>query len=91
MADTTYRRTTGVITAEVDSDLVTMNVDTGDYLAFQDTARRIWELLEAPRTLDGLVATLAEEYDVDPSVARDDTLEFLGQMVKDGMVVAETA
>ena len=40
----------------------------------------IWELLEQPRSVGDLCNSLAEEYEAEPSVLRDDVVEFVQQL-----------
>lgn len=51
-------------------------------LRLPDVAARIWELLEVPMTLEGLLARLEEEYAVEPSRLRADVEAFLQRLVE---------
>jgi coenzyme PQQ synthesis protein D (PqqD) len=42
-----------------------------------ETAARVWELLEAPRSVDELVAALAEEYDAPGDELREEIVELV--------------
>ena len=53
-----------------------------------ETAGRLWELLEAPRSLPELVAALREEYDVAADEARGAVIECLDDLASKGLVVA---
>ena len=40
----------------------------------------IWDLLQSPTDLDGLVGRITEEYEVDAATARADAEEFLAEL-----------
>jgi hypothetical protein len=51
-----------------------------------ETASRLWDLLEKGDTVDGLVGTLCREYDVATETARRDVEEAVGEMRQKGLV-----
>ena len=57
-----------------------MSADTGTCISLSDTGGRIWELIEQPRRLDEVCADLAQEYDVEPAVLREDVIEFIQRL-----------
>lgn len=44
----------------------------------------IWDVLQTPTDLDGLVARITEEYEVDADTARRDAEEFLDELRRIG-------
>ena len=44
----------------------------------------IWDALQTPMDLDGLVARITEEYEVDAATARADAEEFLSELRRIG-------
>ena len=44
----------------------------------------IWDVLQKPTDLDGLVARITEEYEVDADTARRDAEEFLSELRRIG-------
>ena len=73
---TTATRVPGVVEADVAAGRVLLNGER-QYLNVQGVGLRIWELLEQPRTVDALVATLLEEYDVEPDACAAQVGDFL--------------
>ncbi len=57
-----------------------MSADTGTCISLSDTGGRIWELLEQPSSVDDLCNRLAQEYEVEPAVLRDDVIEFIQRL-----------
>lgn len=84
--DSVVSRRTDLPTQELDGDLVMADVQAGQFYGLGGSARRIWELLKTPSTLSALCKTLTAEYDVPMDECRADVQEFLGQLVKAGLI-----
>lgn len=70
----------GWLSAWVGQEHVMMSADTGTCISLSETGGRIWELMEQPQTVAGLCRSLAEEYEVEPAVLRDDVIEFIERL-----------
>ena len=62
---------------DVDGEKVMMNLDKGQYFMMNEVGSRIWEIIETPIHVKGIVEKLREEYDVDEQTCTDKVLEFL--------------
>ena len=51
-----------------------------------EVGSRIWQLIDAPMTVDDLVETLSHEYEVTPECARGDVVEFLDLLASRGLI-----
>lgn len=87
----TIRRADGLLTADVDRELLMMSVEQGRYFNLNSVGSRIWELLAAPVAVDGLVDALTAEYDVAPDAARREVERFLGALHERGLLVTGNA
>lgn len=73
-----YQRTRSILSASLgDQDTALFDAANGSYLGLEGTANRIWQLLEAPITLDAICAVLISEYEVEPETCRQQTQGFL--------------
>jgi len=81
-----FRRSDDLLGAEVGDELLMMSVEKGSYFSLNPVATRIWALLEQPRTLDELVASLTQEYDVPPATCSEETATFLAALRERGML-----
>ena len=54
--------------------------DQGAYFGLDEIGSRVWELLEEPRSIDELCATLRGEYDVDPETCRGDVTALVERL-----------
>ncbi|MES1971859.1 MAG: PqqD family peptide modification chaperone [Pseudomonadota bacterium] len=85
--DTTLlRQGSDALTAPLAEKLLMLSVTQGSYFEFSAVTRRIWELLETPRTLGDLVARLIEEYEVEPEVCRTEVGAVVGRLVSEGLI-----
>ena len=73
--------------SKVDDEVIIMSLASDRYIGLDPVGSRIWELLSNPLTIDELCAQLLEEYDVDASVCRQDTLELLETLRNKGLVL----
>ena len=62
---------------DIDGEKVMMNLDKGQYFMMNEVGSRIWEIIETPIHVKGIVEKLREEYDVDEQTCTDKVLEFL--------------
>jgi len=74
------------ISNTVDGELILMNIKTGDYIALRTSGRAIWEILASPITVTKLIANILDEYEVSEAEATADTMDFLKQLLDQGMI-----
>jgi len=85
---TSLSRAEGTLAAPIADKLLMLSVEQGSYFEFSPVTRRIWELLESPRTLVGLVASLTDEYDVDADTCRAEVLSVIEHLIRENLVSA---
>lgn len=61
----------------VGDDVMLLDLVTGDYVALNEPAARIWDMLREPRTVSELTSELGGIFDVEPEMCLADTIEFL--------------
>ena len=62
---------------DLDGEKVMMNLDKGQYFMMNEVGSRIWEIIETPIHVKGIVEKLRDEYEVDEKTCTDKVLEFL--------------
>jgi len=82
------RRDANVIVAEVDGKPLLLNLRSWTYVSFNDTAARIWELLETARGRDDLLGHLLAEYDAGDEEIAAELDGFLALLREQGMIAA---
>jgi len=76
-----YARNDNILFGQSGSDTFMMSAETGDYYALNETATRVWQVLEQPRTEAEIVSALVAEYRVEPSRCREEIGPFLATLV----------
>jgi hypothetical protein len=74
-------RSSEPLTAVVDGELVMLDARSSSYFGLDGIGTRIWELLEAPRSVDDVCTVLIEEYEVDPETCRTEVLAFITDLL----------
>ncbi len=87
----TYSRKQDVVARSVAGAhlLVPVHACTRSVYTLNDTGRRLWDLLESPRTGDDLAAALAEQFGIPDETARNDVQAFLNDMLRMNLVVEQ--
>lgn len=79
-------RNSTAATAEVDGQLVALDVTKGTCYGLNRVATRIWQLIEQPTTVGQVVASLLGEYDVEPALCEAQTLELFDDLLAAGLI-----
>ncbi|MFZ6027636.1 MAG: PqqD family protein [Chloroflexota bacterium] len=86
--NTVVARTDNLLTTPADDDLVILSLESDHYVGLDPVGKRIWELLETPRTVDDLCAQLGREFCGQTERIRDDVLKFLDALAREGLIRA---
>ncbi|HWD28777.1 MAG TPA: PqqD family protein [Rhizomicrobium sp.] len=81
-----YARTGDVIEADVGGEVVLLHTQNWQYFEFDPVGAAIWGLLTAPSSLDALVDSLTQQFEVDQDRCRSETKAFLDEMVAQGLI-----
>lgn len=85
-ADIVVRSDDGLLTTEVDGELIGMSVEQGTCYGLNAVGTRIWALLAEPRSIDSLCQQLLGEFDVDEDRCRREVIALLDELRADGLV-----
>jgi hypothetical protein len=84
--DTIVTRADGVVTSNLDGEVVMMSIDRGKYYGLDAIASQIWELLETPCSIRALCDQLLPQYDVGRQQGEVDVLGFCQQAREQGII-----
>jgi len=77
-------RQPAVLCTDLSGEAVLLDSSTRALFTLNETGQMIWHSLEAG--LDAAVAKVVERYEVDPSEARRDVLDLVGELLELGLV-----
>ena len=83
---TIVARQDGLIEAEVDSEIVALNIERGTCYGLNRVGSRIWNLLARPTRVDDLCAVLIGEYKVDAAVCERQLIDLLESLRAEGLI-----
>lgn len=89
MTQTMYRRSTTLLEAAIDQELVALDRERGECFGFNETAAAVWRLLDRPRSRDDLVSALMAEFDVAEADCAANLDNLLNQMTDMKLIAAE--
>ena len=75
-----------LLEAEVDGELVALQIDKGACYGFNRSATRIWRLAEQPISLSRLCDALMAEYAVDRARCEQEVTEVVRELEREGLV-----
>ena len=78
-----------LISTDLDEETILMSIEQGAYYGMEETARRIWQLLETRQKVAQLCGQLAAEYNVTPEICQHDVLSYLEELQSEGLIVVE--
>lgn len=85
---TVVARKDGFIEAEIDNEIVALNIENGTCYGLNETGSRVWHLLARPIRIRDICATLLAEYKVDPEICATDVLDLLEALRAEGLIAA---
>ena len=80
------RRVAHIVARRLRDAGVLVNLKTNDIFELNDTAMRVWELLDDATAVSDIVTHLVREFDVEPDVARKQTAAVLERFEQQGVV-----
>ncbi len=74
------------LVAELSGEMVILHVEKGVYYGLDKLGTRVWSLIQEPRTIDELVQTILNEYEVEPEQAERDLVALVQDLATNGLV-----
>ena len=75
-----------LIEAEVDDEIVALNIEHGTCYGLNRVGSRIWQLLAEPIRIRDLCLALRAEYEVDGELCQRHVLELLSELHAEGLI-----
>jgi hypothetical protein len=77
---TVVARNDGFVQAEIDNEIVALNIENGTCYGLNAVGSQIWTLLENPIRIGDICEKLLTEYDVEPATCEREVLELLEEL-----------
>lgn len=74
--------------SQVEDQYVMINIESGRYMALNDTATEAWRLLATPQDAEALTVALMDKFDVDRATCERSVATLLDTMSKSELVQA---
>ena len=83
------QRNRETLSAEVDEEVVALDVARGACYGLDSISARIWGMIAEPVAISEVCEALMEIYQVDPDQCRREVLDLFAEMTAEGLVVIE--
>lgn len=90
MNEPLIRRRIELMEAELDDEIVGLDVEQGTCFGFNATATTVWKALERPAARSELLETLLREYDVEPAACAAELDALLADLTARGMIEVDS-
>ena len=84
----TVVRSAGVVEAEIDGEVVAMNIETGNCYGLNTVGSRVWFFLSEPVQIDSICKKLNAEYDVDAETCERQVFALLDELYAENLISA---
>lgn len=84
--DSLIQQTSRWISSEINEQTVIMNIESGEYLAFEEVGTSIWKYCEVPITISSICDKLITEYEVGLEQCRQETMSFIRDAYDRGLI-----
>ena len=77
------------VSSDVGGEVAILDLGSGRYYGLDAVGARVWELVQTPRTVREVEATLLSEYDVEALRCREDLVSLLDDLAGRGLLRVE--
>jgi len=74
------------VSSDLGGEVAILDLKAGVYYGLDKVGARIWELIQEPRVVGQIQATILEEYDVEPERGKRDVLMLLRDLANEGLI-----
>jgi hypothetical protein len=74
------------ISTDLDDETIVLELDEGVYYGLQGVGPRVWQLVREPVSVNDIVRTVVDEYEVEEDRCRSDVIVFLDELQEAGLV-----
>lgn len=82
----TVVQSTDVVACELAGEMALLHFETGIYYGLDETGSSVWSLIQSPKSVQEVLASVMEEYDVDRDRCKEDVLALLQNLADERLV-----
>jgi len=75
-----------VFAQEVDGEMVLLDMNSENYFGLDAVGTDIWQAMQEKETLEEVLKTLLEQYEVEEDVLKKDLLDFVEKLKESGLI-----
>jgi Coenzyme PQQ synthesis protein D (PqqD) len=83
---TVVRRKVEPVFTKLDDELLALDAQAGQCYSLNDSAARVWDLIETPTQVSEVCERLTAEYDIGRETCVADVIELLGELREAGLI-----
>lgn len=84
-----YYKNSHIIDGELDNQQIMMHLEKGKYFGLNPIAKRIWDLLNKPLSIDEIVQVLLSEFEVPLDKCKSEVKLFLDNAIEMDIILKE--
>jgi hypothetical protein len=84
--ETCFQKDERVVWRTLEKDCILLHLTSGIYYTLNDVGRFFWESFDGKQRLQDIYEDMLDQYEVDPEVARNDILELIDDLMREGLV-----
>lgn len=76
----------GQLSSGLDAEATLLRIETGESFCLDAVGTRVWSFIQAPRRVREIRDLLLKEYEVDAQQCREDLMELLEELAREGLI-----
>ena len=84
-----YKRNPEIVGAELDDEVCTFIPATAEYITLNETASKIYKMIENPLNVDEIIKNLSRFYNLDKKSATAEVKDFLEYGTSIGLIICD--
>lgn len=84
------KRADGILSTDIDSETVLMDIQSGTYSSFNPVASHIWKELQKGNQFTTLLESILENFEVEREVAYKELITFLDELSEKDFIEIQT-
>jgi hypothetical protein len=77
------------VSSEIGGEAVILNLQSGTYYGLDEVGKRIWDLIQTPRSVKEVQENLLAEYDVESDQCEKDLIALLQSLADENLIEIE--